>query len=145
VTPRLARAEEAVEVRDLVRAAYAPWIAAVGREPGPMLDDYAALIEEGKVWRSGDGAAVCVLVEKEGALLLDNVAVAPAAQGKGMGRRMVAFAIEEARRRGLPAVTLYTHVRMETNVALYAHLGFHETHRASESGFERVYMRREVA
>jgi ribosomal protein S18 acetylase RimI-like enzyme len=139
--PRLARPEEAEAVRALVRAAYAPWVAVVGREPGPMRDDYAALCAAGAVWMDESGQALCVLLEKEGALLLDNIAVSPAAQGKGLGRRLVGFAAEEARRRGLPAVTLYTHVRMETNIAIYAHLGFRETHRAHEGGFDRVYMR----
>ncbi|MCX8133215.1 MAG: GNAT family N-acetyltransferase [Roseococcus sp.] len=143
--PRLARPEEAHAVRALVRAAYAPWIPVIGREPGPMGDDYAARIAAGEVWWNEGGEALCVLIEQPGALLLDNVAVAPAAQGRGLGRRLVAFALEEARRRGLPAVTLYTHARMEANIALYTRLGFRETHRAREKGFDRVYMRREVA
>jgi len=31
---------------------------------------------------------------------------------------------------------------MTENLALYAHLGFTETHRVTEDGFRRVYMRR---
>ncbi|WP_027284174.1 GNAT family N-acetyltransferase [Rubritepida flocculans] len=143
--PRPARPDEAEAARALVRAAYAAWIPVIGREPGPMGDDYAARIAAGELWWDEGGQALCVLVAQPDALLLDNVAVAPAAQGRGLGRRLVAFAIEEARRRGLPAVTLYTHARMEANIALYARLGFRETHRAQEKGFERVYMRREVA
>jgi ribosomal protein S18 acetylase RimI-like enzyme len=141
VTPRPARAEDAEAARALVRAAYAPWVPVVGREPGPMRDDYAALIAAGAVWITADGTGLCVLLEKEGALLLDNIAVAPSAQGRGIGRGLVAFAAAEAGRRGLPAVVLYTHVRMATNIALYARLGFRETHRAHEGGFDRVYMR----
>lgn len=139
--PRRATPEDSVAARALVRAAYAPWVAVVGREPGPMRDDYEALTAAGAVWMDESGEALRVLLEKDGALLLDNIAVSPDAQGRGLGRRLVAFAAEEARRRGLPAVTLYTHVRMETNIALYAHLGFRETHRAHEGGFDRVYMR----
>lgn len=145
MTPRRALPAEVEEVRSLARAAYAPWVAVVGREPGPMNDDYAALIAEGKVWRDEGGEAVCVLIEKDGALLLDNIAVSPDAQGRGLGRGMVAFAAAEARRRGLPAVVLYTHVRMAANIALYARLGFRETHRAHEGGFDRVYMRLDLA
>lgn len=143
--PRPARPEEAGAVRDLVRAAHARWIPVIGREPAPMGEDHAALITEGKVWRDESGEAILVLCEKEGALRLENVAVAPAAQGQGLGRRMVAFAVAEARRRALPAVTLYTHVRIEANIALYARLGFRETHRAEEHGFARVYMRLDLA
>jgi GNAT superfamily N-acetyltransferase len=41
-----------------------------------------------------------VLIPETGTMLLDNVAVSPNAQGKGYGRRLIAFAEEEARRQG---------------------------------------------
>ena len=47
---------------------------------------------------------------------------------------------EEARRRGLPEVRLYTNVLMERNIALYAKRGYVETERRVEEGFSRVFM-----
>jgi ribosomal protein S18 acetylase RimI-like enzyme len=129
-------------VEAVVRAAYSGYIARIGREPGPMLDDYASLIGKGLVHVVDDGevVAVLVLVPEPGAMLLDNVAVHPAAQGKGYGRLLLAFAEEEAQRQGLGAIRLYTHVLMTENIALYTRLGYVETHRGEERGFARVYM-----
>lgn len=142
-TPRLARPGEAPEIHRLVADAYGHYVARLGRPPGPMEDDYARRVAQRQAWvleLGGALAGLVVLETAEGALLLDNVAVSPAAQGKGYGRILIAFAEAEARRRGLPALRLYTNVHMTENIALYARLGFAETGRVSEKGFERVYM-----
>ena len=128
--------------------AYAGYIARIGRKPGPMLDNYAALIADGLVrvaCRDGRICGVLVLIGKDDHLLLDNVAVAPEAQGLGLGRRLVEAAEDVARNLGYATVRLYTHETMVANVALYEHLGFAVTHRASERGFDRIYMSKAVA
>ena len=146
---RLARPEDADAVRQIVQDAYGHYVPRIGKPPGPMLDDYAQRIADGQAWVLEDGgqlAGALVLEDAEdGALLLDNVAVAPSAQGKGHGRALVAFAEAEARRRGHGTVRLYTHVLMTENLALYGRLGFHETGRVSEKGYERVYMAKATA
>ena len=75
---------------------------------------------------------------------MDNVAVHPAYQGRGLGRQLVALAEEEARRVGLTTVTLYTNERMTENLELYKRLGYMETERKTEQGYQRVYMRKEL-
>lgn len=145
---RPARPEEAGALRALARRAYAPWIPAVGREPGPMGEDYAARIAAGEafVLDSAEGRilGLAVLEEAPDALLLDNVAIEPAEQGKGHGRHLVRFAEEEARRRGHARLRLYTHAAMAANVRLYEGLGFVETHRATEKGFHRIHMEKRL-
>ena len=77
-----------------------------------MLDDYAVLIADGLVrvlCRDRRIYGVLVLIEKDDHLLLDNVAVAPEAQGLGIGRRLVEAAEEVARNLGYATVRLYTH------------------------------------
>jgi GNAT superfamily N-acetyltransferase len=141
---RPARPEDTEAVRQLVEDAYGHYVARMGKPPGPMLDDHARRIADGQAWvlEEGDRLAGVLVLEDApgGALLLDNVAVAPSAQGKGHGRALVAFAEEEARRRGHGEVRLYTNVLMVENLALYGRLGFRETGRVSEKGYERVYM-----
>ena len=39
------------------------------------------------------------------------------------------------------ALRLFTNALMSENLAMYAHIGFVETHRSVEKGFHRVYMR----
>ena len=141
--PRLARSDEADALSQLVADAYTHYIARMGKPPGPMQDDYALRIANGQAWvlEADQVIAGLIVLEDDGdTLLLDNVAVSPAAQGKGNGRILIAFAEEEARRRGHRMVRLYTNVHMTENVALYERLGFHLTERVTEKGFERLYM-----
>lgn len=130
----------------IVAAAYARYVAMNGLVPGPMRDDYAARQREGVLWVLDDGAVRGVLVLIAGAdhLLLDNVAVDPAAQGMGYGRLLMDFAESHARRAGLPVVRLYTQEIMARNIAIYAARGYAETHRATELGLRRVYMEKRL-
>jgi GNAT superfamily N-acetyltransferase len=149
VTLRRARPEEEAALRDLVRAAYAHYVPRIGREPMPMTDDYQARIAAGEAWlllRDADQALIgaLVLVDEPDALLLDNVAILQQEQGKGHGRALISFAEQEAVRRGYRSLRLFTNVKMTENMALYARLGFVETHRAGERGFQRVFMEKQV-
>ena len=141
---RRARPENCAAVERLVRDAYGIYIARIGKPPGPMLDDYAALIADGRisVLEEADGAiaALIVLLPKPDHLLLDNIAVRPDRQGQGLGRQLIAFAEDEARRLGHAELRLYTHEKMTENVALYTRLGFVETGRGHEAGYDRVFM-----
>lgn len=145
---RLAVLQEAPILREVVHAAYRHYIARIGKPPGPMQDDYARRIANGQAWVLEDAgriAGVLVLEEQPDAFLLDNIAVRPECQGAGHGRTLMAFAEAEARRRGWPAVTLYTHTLMTENQALYRRLGYVETARVTEKGFDRVYMVKTLA
>ena len=143
MTPRLARPDEAAAVAVLVERAYLPWVAAIGRRPAPMDDDYAPHIAAGEVWVLADAAgigALCVLIEAPDHLLLDNVAVDPSRQGQGLGRAMIAHAEAVARTRGHAELRLFTNVLMQRNIDLYRRLGFAETHRARVGEHCRVFM-----
>ncbi len=110
-----------------------------------MLDDYAAVIAKHRVFVLGEAGAVIgalVLIRQAGGLLLDNVAVHPDHQGRGLGRRLIDFAEAEARRQGYAALDLYTHEAMTENIAMYRALGYAETGRRVEHGYLRVYMRK---
>jgi ribosomal protein S18 acetylase RimI-like enzyme len=135
-------------VSQVTRGAYAIYVPRIGREPAPMTADTAALVDAGEVWVAEDatGEVVGALVVRptRAALLLESVAVAPAHQGRGIGRQLVAHAEELARREGLGAVELYTNARMTENLSLYPALGYEETGRANEDGFDRVYFRKAI-
>lgn len=140
---RRAHPQDLAAVEAIVQAAYSPYVPRMGRRPGPMLDDYDALIADGCVNVLVDDEQIrglVVLIPEETAMLLDNVAVDPRAQGRGYGRALLSFAERCARETDCRALRLYTNEAMTENLALYAHLGFVETHRAEENGFKRVYM-----
>jgi GNAT superfamily N-acetyltransferase len=146
-TIRPARADEADAVRALVQRAYAGWVAVVGRRPAPMDDDYAHHIAAGEVFVLVDGpvsTALAVLIDTPDHLLLENVAVEPDRHGGGLGRRMIGFAEQEARRRGHAELRLFTNAKMLRNVDLYERLGFVETHRATVGEHHRVFMTKAI-
>jgi len=145
---RTATSADVPEVRQIVEQAYRDYIPRIGTPPGPMLDDYAARVSEGVVWVIEEGsstAGIIVLIGKADHLLLDNVAVSPARQGAGLGRRLLAFAEAEAWRRGYREIRLYTHQTMTENQRLYAAIGYEETGRGSADGYDRVFMRKRLA
>ena len=147
VSVRAARLEDAAVIGDLVRVSYAKYVERLGREPAPMLEDYAALIEAGEVWVLVEGEevlGVLVMRAAEDHLFVDNVAVAPGHQGRGLGRELVAFAEERAEGAGLAEIRLYTNEKMRENLAVYGKLGFEETGRRLDGGYQRVFMRKRL-
>ena len=144
---RAATAADVPAIANIVDQAYRHYIARIGRPPGPMLDDYPARVSEGVVWVVEEGAviaAIIVLLPAPNYLLLDNIAVSPARQGLGLGRRLLAFAEAEALRRGYREIRLYTHQTMVENQRLYASIGYQETGRGTEAGYDRVFMRKQL-
>ena len=141
---RRAQPADRAVVERIVRDAYGIYVERIGKPPGPMLDDYAALIADGvvSVLEDSDGttAAIIVLLPKPDHLLLDNIAVRPDRQGQGLGRLLIAFAEDEALRLGYAELRLYTHEAMTENITLYGRLGFVETGRGPQAGYNRVFM-----
>jgi GNAT superfamily N-acetyltransferase len=141
---RLAGPQDRGTVEVIVHEAYSVYIERIGRPPGPMLDDYTALIDGRavNVLEAPDGeiAAIIVLLPKADHLLLDNIAVRRDRQGQGLGRLLIAFAESEAHRLGFSELRLYTHQKMTENIALYTRLGFVETGRGQGAGYDRVFM-----
>ena len=144
---RVARAGEAEALAALVGRAYAGYVPLLGRRPAPMDDDYGARVATGQarvLEREGAPAGLIVLEARGDHLWIDNVAVEPALHGLGLGRTLLAYAEDEARRLHLPELRLLTNVLMARNIALYGRLGFREVERRRERGLSRVYMARRL-
>ena len=144
---RLATADDLTAVETIVQSAYSHYVERIGRKPGPMLDDYLSLILDGRVYvagRQGIVGGILVLVPKDDAMLLDNVAVTPEAQGQGLGRKLLMFAEQQAAEAGFRLIRLYTNEAMTENIDLYQRIGYRETHRAEEHGLRRVHMAKTV-
>ena len=143
---RLAGPTDAVAIASLVDVAYRDYAALIGRTPLPMLADYAVAVREHDVWvlEVDDGRIVGVieLVGHPDHLWVENVAVEPREQGRGHGRRLLAHAEAEARRRGLSEVRLLTNERYARNIAMYLHYGYVETHREPYQGTDLVNFRK---
>jgi len=124
---RQAVAADAAAVKALTRAAYAKWVPLIGREPKPMGTDYEAAIRNHRIdlasWE-GRLAGLIETIRHADHLLIENVAVDPAFQGRGIGRALMAHAEQLARAQGLNEIRLYTNGKFEANIALYLRLGY---------------------
>lgn len=132
----------------LVDAAYRHYVDRIGIVPGPMRDDYAAAVRDRQVLLAAPSTApdalagVLVLDVADEGFLLDNVAVHPDHQGRGLGRLLLDRAEAEAEAAGFDSIYLYTHELMTENQAIYAGRGYLEYARRTEQGLTRVFMRK---
>jgi len=146
---RMAGPDDVDAIVAIATAAYAIYVARIGKKPAPMVADFAALVVDGtvRVLAGEDGAVAgyVVFYPRGESVHLENIAVAPERQGEGVGRRLIDFVEAWARANGFAAVELYTNEKMTENIALYPRLGYVETHRAEEDGFRRVFFRKAIA
>ena len=118
---------DAQAIRALVHEAYAKWIPLIGRLPTPMQADYvqAVLRHRFDLLDVGDDlAALIETVPEAGHLMIVNVAVHPAFQGRGFGVRLLRLAEDIAAAAGLSTLRLYTNKHYAANLRLYASLGY---------------------
>jgi len=145
---RRAEPEEAPAIRALVRAAYAKYVVKLGREPKPMTADYEAAVRDHQVWLLRDGGqpiAVLELVPAADHMLIENVAVREDHQHRGIGRKLLLFAEQEAVQQGYGELRLYTNEAMEGSVARYKAMGYRESHREPAGSAAVVHMSKPLA
>jgi len=124
---RQAKATDAAAIRELTRTAYAKWVPLIGREPKPMTADYDAAVQKHRfdlLHIDGMLAALIETIRELDHLLVENVAVSPAFQGRGLGRKLMAHAETLARELGFDTIRLYTNQRFVENIELYRKLGY---------------------
>ena len=124
---RLGQPTDAPAIRRLTHEAYAKWVYVLGREPLPMTADYEAAVRDHRfdlIFADGTLTALIETALKPDHLLIVNVAVAPAHQGRGHGRWLLAHAEAIAASHGHDLVRLYTNKRLTANITLYRRLGY---------------------
>ena len=132
---------------ECVTAAFSPYVERIGNPPAPMLLDFPAVIAAGQTWLAElELRVVGVLVqyETEQGFYIDTVAVLPALQGRGVGRALLEFAEDEARRRGYRSLYLCTNAKMTENQVLYPKIGYVEYERKVDQGYDRIFYRKEL-
>ena len=145
---RRAISEDVPAIEACARAAYAIYVERIGREPAPMVADFARQVINGQIWilaQHTNLLGFVVFYPRDDHLHLENLAMVPAIKGRGLGRRLLEFVEDEARRRSLAAVELYTHEKMIENQVFYPRCGYREIDRRIEDGFDRVYYRKDVS
>ena len=140
MTLRRASSSDLVAVTALQRAAYAKNRPLLGVEPLPLLADYAEIFRDYEVYLVEHDSAlegVLILEPRADDLLIWSVAVAPQAQGRGVGNVMLAFSEARARELGRTCIRLYTGQPLTFNIAWYTRHGYvHE--RTEDMGDRRI-------
>jgi N-acetylglutamate synthase-like GNAT family acetyltransferase len=142
---RPATAADVPRLTELVQAAYGHYVERIGGPPRPLTDDYAEVVRTQRATvaeRDGEVAGLIVLVTDEDGFGIDNVAVDPAQQGGGVGRRLLEYAEAEARREGFDSIYLLTHELMSENLELYERIGYVEFDRRPPGEGYLVYLRK---
>jgi ribosomal protein S18 acetylase RimI-like enzyme len=148
VVLRPAAPGDAAAIQRIARDAFEMYTERIGREPEPMVVDYAEIIEQGGVMVASVGEEIAGYVEmypREDHFFIDKIAVSPDFQKQGIAHAVYGLIAITARAHGLSRLTLYTNAAMHENISLYEDAaGFTVTERKQEHGFERVYMTREL-
>lgn len=128
---RQATRDEAEKIADVLRAAFGPLsgeytpgaFAAVTPDPHEIRERF----EEGPIWAAfADGemvGTVSVMPEPDW-LYIRSMAVSPATQGLGIGRRMLAVVEDYAVEMGFSRLYLYTTYFLKGAIRLYESSGF---------------------
>jgi len=151
---RVAQIEDAPALNLLLEAAFLDYVRGLGKEwPGPydwleprlVAQEVYAATEAGQIL----GALVLSQDAAAGRLTVDILAVAPEAQGRGVGRALLAFAEGIARRAGHRDMALHTVAKYTHLVGLYESVGFTLSHLGSrpkgDDGFPRAFMIKSLA
>lgn len=145
---RRATPKDVPRLAELVEAAYAHYVEKIGRPPRPMTDDYAEVVRKLEVTVALHEREIVGLiatgVDAEG-FVIDNVAVDPSQQGRGIGRALLETAEQAARRAGFDSIYLYTHERMTENLALYSRFGYVEYDRRQIGDALVVFLRKDLS
>ncbi len=144
---RRAVAADAAAIRELTREAYAKWVPVIGREPKPMTADYAEALRKNRfdlLFAEGKLAALIETIAQEDCLLIENVAVSPPWQRRGLGRKLIAHAEGLAASLGYGEIRLYTNKLFAENLALYRKLGYRVDSEEPFRGGWRVNMSKPV-
>lgn len=147
LTFRTANPADAERIGALVRAAYRRWIPIVGREPRPMLVDYAEALTRHRFDLLEQGPTLVGLIEtdlRDDHLWIENVAVAPEWQGQGYGLVLLRHAESLANAAGRQQLRLLTNGKMDANRRLYAAVGYAETLEDSFMDGTIVYMQKDL-
>lgn len=124
---RQATPQDAAAIAGLTRAAYTKWIPVIGREPKPMEANYDEAVLKHRfdlLYVDGRLAALIETVKEADHLLIENVAVSPDFQGRGLGGQLLKHAEKLACDQGYGELRLYTNQKFASNVALYLHVGY---------------------
>lgn len=138
---RAATPADADALAELIRFCFARQTVATDPLPSALKesgDNIRKHFSDGGGGAMVEGPAACLLwSEEDGGLYIGRVAVHPAWRGKGLAKRLLTMAEDEAHRRKLPRMHLSTRLVLIDNRRLFTACGFVETTQQAHPGYAR--------
>ena len=142
---RLAMTTDVPAIKLIARKSFERYVPLIGKLPAPMnayfsghaLKETVFIAQSEK--KQGSVLGYAIVPQRDGEWLLDNIAVSPEAQGRGVGSALIAACKTFLQKRGVQRYHLHTNEAMEQNLTWYPEIGFVEMARRLEDGFSRIY------
>ena len=142
---RRAVAEDHEIIIAIALKAYEKYIERMGKEPAPMRpviqkEDVVFICEDNK-----QIIAFAILVKINDQIILDNIAVDPSHQKKGIGNNFIKFIEQYLIKKKFDKYQLYTNEKMFENIKWYQKIGFKIFKKVTEKGYNRIYFEKELS
>jgi ribosomal protein S18 acetylase RimI-like enzyme len=142
---RRAVAEDHEIIIAIAQKAYEKYVERMGKEPAPMRpviqkEDVVFICEDNK-----QIIAFAILVKINDQIILDNIAVDPSHQKKGIGNNFIKFIEQYLIKKKFDKYQLYTNEKMFENIKWYQKIGFKIFKKVTEKGYNRIYFEKELS
>ena len=142
---RRAVAEDHEIIIAIALKAYEKYVERMSKEPAPMRpviqkEDVVFVCEDNK-----QVIAFAILVKINDQIILDNIAVDPSHQNKGIGNNFIKFIEQYLIKQKFDKYQLYTNEKMFENIDWYQKIGFKIFKKVTEKGFNRIYFEKELS
>ena len=147
---RLAMTTDVPAIKLIARKSFERYVPLIGKPPAPMNANFSGHILKDTVFiaqsekKQGSVLGYAIVLQRDGEWLLDNIAVSPEAQGRGVGSALIAACKTFLQKRGVQRYHLNTDEAMEQNLTRNPEIGFVEMARRLEDGFSRIYFIKEM-
>ena len=131
-------------IKLIARKSFERYVPLIGKPPAPMNADFSVHVLKATVFiaqsekKQGSVLGYAIILQKDEAWLLDNIAVSPEAQGGGVGSALIAACKTFLQKRGVQRYHLHTDEAMEQNLTWNPEIGFVEMARCLEDKFLRI-------
>lgn len=114
--------------------------------PQPLAVYYSRVVAAGDTWVLHQSGRLVGFVVRDAhdTFWIENIAVDPHIQSRGLGRRLLTHAEQQASARGFDRVQLYTPAIAHENQAWYARRGYVETDRRMDDGRDPVFFEKRL-
>ena len=142
---RLAMTTDVPAIKLIARKSFERYVPLIGKLPAPMNAYFSGHVLKGTVFiaqsekKRGSVPGYVIVLQRDGEWLLDNIAVSPDTQGRGVGSALIAACETFLQKRGVQRYHVYTNEAMDQNLTWYPEIGFGELARRLEDGFSRIY------